>query len=64
MEMLSLLDYLGKPAGKELGKKVYNVARDMHVKVESRNVITRKYSGSVMCYPVDFLSVYFKYNQA
>lgn len=61
-EMLSLFDYLGKPAGSELGKAVAKQAIKDKVKIGSRQVSTRKYIGTILLYPKSFLDIYFKYN--
>ena len=58
-KMLSLYNYLGKPAGGELGKEVYAAAKKVRVKPETREVSTKNYSGSVMLYPKEFLDSYF-----
>jgi hypothetical protein len=58
--MLSLFDYLGKPAGIELGDKVYKAAKASQVPTSIREVHTKTYSGKVMLYPKEFLDSYFK----
>jgi hypothetical protein len=55
----SLFEYLGKPAGPELGKQVYAEAKKRRVKVSPRQVNTRKYKGTILTYPVSFLNNYF-----
>lgn len=57
--MLSLFDYLGKPAGTELGGKVYEAARKDNIPVTTREVHTKTYSGKVMLYPKTFLDDFF-----
>lgn len=59
LEMISLFDYLGKPAGGELGKEVYAEARKRRIKVESREVESKGYTGKIMMYPKSFLNEYF-----
>jgi hypothetical protein len=59
-KMMSLFEYLGKPAGTDLGKKVYVAARAKNVSHSQREVSTRTYTGMVMVYPESFLSEYFK----
>ena len=59
-KMISLFEYLGKPAGGDLGKKVYLAARAKNVNHSQREVSTRTYTGMVMLYPESFLSEYFK----
>ena len=60
---LSLFDYLGKPAGVELGKLVYNESRKLKVRIETRHVENPKYKGTVMLYPKTFLDQYFSDNK-
>ena len=59
-KMMSLFEYLGKPAGGDLGKKVYLAARAKNVNHSQREVSTRTYTGMVMLYPKSFLEEYFK----
>ncbi len=59
-EMLSLYDYLGRPAGSELGKKVAEVATKLKVSINVREVQTKTYKGQVLLYPKSFLESYFK----
>ena len=59
-KMMSLFEYLGKPAGGDLGKKVYLAARAKNVNHSQREVSTRTYTGMVMLYPESFLGEYFK----
>lgn len=61
--MMSLYDYLGHPAGGELGKQVYDAAAQLKVPVETRYVSTRTYKGDVMLYPQSFLKEYFEMKQ-
>ena len=63
IKMMSLFDYLGRPAGGELGKQVYNAAYQLKVPVETRYVSNRKYTGEVMLYPEGFLKEYFEMKQ-
>ena len=63
MEMLSLYDYLGKPAGKELGANVYTNAANKKVPCEIREISNPKYKGKVMLYPKWFLDEYFQVSQ-
>ena len=60
MNYVSLYDYLGQAAGKELGKQVAQVAASMGIKIQTRQVSNRSYSGDVCLYPETFLSLYFK----
>lgn len=59
-KMTSLFEYLGKPAGGDLGKKVYLAARAKNISHSQREVSTKTYQGMVMLYPESFLSEYFK----
>ena len=63
-KMLSLYDYLGKAAGRELGKQVAELAASMGVKTQVKSVTNPKYSGEVYMYPETFLELYFKNNNA
>jgi hypothetical protein len=58
-EMLSLYEYLGKPAGSELGKSVAIAAMSHGAHIEERFVETRNYSGKILMYPRQFLDAYF-----
>lgn len=58
--MKSLFDYLGRAAGPELGKEVYQAAKKAGVKVEARYIAIKNYTGNVMLYPEGFLDLYFK----
>lgn len=60
MEYLSLYDYLGKPAGGELGKQVAAAAGKEGIKLEIREVSNPRYTGIVYLYPKDFLEFYFR----
>ena len=57
--MMSLFDYLGRPAGSELGQRVAAAAARNKVKFETRHVSTRTYTGDVMLYPKNFLDNFF-----
>lgn len=58
--MLSLFEYLGKPAGSKLGKEVYEASTVAKVKTSSHDVSTPKYTGKIIKYPKSFLDSYFK----
>jgi hypothetical protein len=60
MEYLSLYDYLGKPAGKELGGQVAQAAYQGGIKPQNREIDNPKYTGIVHLYPKDFLDFYFR----
>lgn len=55
IKMMSLFDYLGRPAGKELGREIYRIAKYLGEKTTMRHVSTRSYSGKVVCYRSNFL---------
>ena len=59
MEMMSLYDYLGRPAGSELGKQVAAAAMENFVKMETRHVSTKTYTGKIVLYPKNFLDNFF-----
>ena len=56
---MSLFDFLGKPAGGELGLEVCKEAMRQDIKMEQREVSNKKYTGKVMLYPEAFLKEYF-----
>lgn len=61
--MLSLFDYLGKPAGKELGAQVAAFAAAKKAKFETRQVSNPRYTGKVMLYEKSLLDQFFKIEQ-
>ena len=56
---MSLFDFLGKPAGGELGLEVCKEAMRQNIKMEHREVSTKNYTGKVVIYPEEFLKEYF-----
>ena len=62
-KMLSLYDYLGYPAGKELGAQVAAYAKIRKAKCDTRYVSNPKYTGDVMMYEREFLDEYFQAKQ-
>lgn len=62
-QMMSLYDYLGHAAGKELGEQVAKRATSMGVKMDTREVSNPKYTGKVMLYPKTFLDKCFKFEE-
>ena len=60
-QMMSLFDYLGRPAGDALGQQVAQAAAKHTPKVKfgTRYVETKTYKGDVMLYPKWFLTEYF-----
>ena len=61
--MISLYDYLGKPACSDLGKAVSTAAKKANIKVTTRDVSNTKYTGKIMLYPKEFLVNYFNPNK-
>lgn len=59
-ETMSLYEYLGRPAGSELGKAVAEAAVKAKVQITSHYVETPKYKGDILRYPVEFLKAYFR----
>jgi hypothetical protein len=62
-KMLSLYDYLGYAAGKELGEQVAKYAKIRKAKCDTRYVSNPKYTGDVMLYTKEFLDEYFQAKQ-
>ena len=59
--MLSLYDYLGKPAGSALGKKVYEFAKTTKAKTGTKIVSSSPYKdGTIITYEKEFLDKYFE----
>ena len=56
---ISLFDYLGKPAGKEVGARVNERARELGIEDKKRFVRSKNYTGKVNLYPEAFLEYYF-----
>lgn len=63
-EMLSLYDYLNRPAGPELGKEVWEAAKKAKIKPDERLVNTKNYSGKILMYPKSFLIEFFSGKQS
>jgi hypothetical protein len=63
-EFISLYDYLGRAAGKELGKQVAECALACLVPHDVRQVSNPGYTGPIMLYPKSFLELYFKVHNA
>jgi hypothetical protein len=59
IDMMSLYDYLGHAAGSNLGKAVASSAAKQKIKMETRDVANKKYTGPVILYPKYFLDSYF-----
>jgi hypothetical protein len=62
-QMLSLYDYLGKAAGKDLGNQVYKTASAQKIQVTEKQVSNPVYKGKVLMYPKSFLDSYFQVEQ-
>lgn len=58
-KMVSLYDYLGRAAGKTLGRSVATYAYHQKTKIGKREVSNPVYSGPVNLYTEDFLMSYF-----
>ena len=60
-ELISLYDYLGKAAGKELGGKVYQFANIMGAKMDTKTISHSPYQqGRIMIYERQFLDQFFR----
>lgn len=57
---MSLYDYLGKAAGKDLGKQVADFAAARNAKIETREVVNPRYTGKVLLYEKELLDEFFK----
>ena len=57
--MLSLYDYLGRPAGPALGLEVAKYAAQQGVKKSIREIANPKYTGPVNLYDESFLDSFF-----
>jgi hypothetical protein len=62
-KMLSLYDYLGHAAGRELGEQVAKYAKIRKAKCNTRYVSNPVYTGPVMMYEREFLNEYFQVKQ-
>jgi hypothetical protein len=61
-EMMSLYDFLGRAAGKELGSEVSKCAYQLNQHIEFREIKNSKYQGKVLLYERKFLEYYFNIN--
>jgi len=59
-KLLSLFDYLGYPAGNQLGEQVAAYAKIRKAEYSIRHVTTKTYTGPVMLYTKAFLDEYFE----
>lgn len=55
----SIFEYLKSPAGPNLGKEVFENAKEKGVKPIVKEVKTKNYEGKIMTYPLSFLENYF-----
>lgn len=62
VDMVSLYEFLGKAAGRELGREVYRAAMEQNVPVADHKVSNSTYTGRIMKYPRRFLIEYFNAN--
>ena len=63
-KFMSLYDYLGKPAGSNLGEQVFRAASVSRIPVKTKEVTTPKYKGKIMMYPDNWLIGYFSTGQS
>jgi hypothetical protein len=63
-KFMSLYDYLGKPAGSDLGNQVFRAASVSRIPVKTKEVTTPKYKGKIMMYPENWLIGYFSTGQS
>jgi hypothetical protein len=57
--MMSLYDYLGRAAGKQLGAEVWTTATKLQEVIEERPISNPKFTGNVHLYRREFLDEYF-----
>ncbi len=63
-KFMSLYDYLGRAAGRELGDQVFRAASVSRIPVKTKEVTTPKYKGKIMMYPENWLIGYFSTGQS
>lgn len=61
--MMSLYDYLGRAAGKQLGAEVCAIATSLKENIEERYIENPAYKGNVHLYRREFLKEYFSGKQ-
>jgi 7-cyano-7-deazaguanine synthase len=59
-DYVSLYEFLGNAAGKELGNEVFKKSKELDIVVKSREISNPKYKGNVALYPRYFLKRYFE----
>jgi len=57
---VSLFDYLGSPAGPQLGRKVSLAAKKEEIPYSYRTIESEDFSGKIKLYPTKFLKKYFQ----
>jgi len=62
-EYVSLFEYLGKPAGTELGTQIRKTSLMHGITTQQRVVNRPKYKGNVTLYPKPWLDAWFKLYQ-
>ena len=62
-QYLSLYEFLGKAAGKELGAKVNLKSKELDIIVHYKKISNKEYTGLISLYPKYFLEQYFKENK-
>ena len=63
-KFMSLYDYLGRPAGSDLGNQVFKAASASRIPVKTKEVTTPAYKGKIMMYPENWLIGYFSTGQS
>ena len=62
-EYYSLYEYLGRPAGSNLGDEVNKVAIRQNQRYVTQEVDMSRYKGEVFCYTKKFLKEYFDFKE-
>ena len=62
-QYLSLYEFLGKAAGKELGAKVNLKSKELDIIVHYKKISNKEYTGLISLYHKYFLEQYFKENK-
>jgi len=63
-KFMSLYDYLGRAAGRELGNQVFKAASASRIPVQIKEVSNPVYKGKIMMYPENWLIGYFSTGQS
>jgi hypothetical protein len=63
-EFLSLYDFLGRAAGKDLGAQVYVAAERGSIAYLERSISNPSFRGKVKLYPKSFLVGYFSHQSS